>query len=64
MAQLKPCPQSKINTAKSEAQRLGQKHFVLFDTLMKEHRVVSLQTYRGCNYGQDTRYETVAIAEW
>ena len=63
MAQLKACPQSKIDTAKSEAKRLGQKHFVLFDTLMCEYKVVSLQTYRGCHYGQGTRYEIVAFTE-
>lgn len=64
MVQLKACPPSKIEVAKIEARRLGQKHFVIFDSIMFEYRVVSLQTYKGCNYGQNDRYEVVAVAEW
>lgn len=63
MASLKPCPQSKIDVAKAKAKREGQRCFVLFDSLMVEHKVVTIQTYRGGNYLADSRYEIVASVD-
>ncbi len=63
MAQLKPCPPSKIKAAEVKAGREGQRCFVLFDSLMVEHKVVTLQTYRGGNYSANSRYEIVAIVD-
>lgn len=63
MAQLKPCPQSKIDVAEARAKREGQRCFVLFDTVMAEYRVVTLQTYRGCNLSAASRYEIVATVD-
>jgi len=60
ISHLKECPQLYIDMMVRQSEQTGERHIVIYDSLLEIYRVMSSRAFVGCLMHGNTRFETRA----